>query len=188
MSYAAYIKTLLRPLGIYTFREGSISGSEIESIGAALDGCAAELEEGEREALVPTAQDWGLAQMEALFAKKPAAPSLELRRNAIAALTQIGGDDFTVTAINRALGGCGVKAVVQETDMIGYVRVTFPDTAGVPEKFDQMADIILDIIPCHLETEFYFRYLTWSELEARFPDWNSVDAENYTWDEFELAV
>ena len=120
--YAAYIKTLLRPLGIYTFREGSISGSEIESIGAALDGCAAELEEGEREALVPTAQDWGLAQMEALFAKKPAAPSLELRRNAIAALTQIGGDDFTVTAINRALGS-GVKAVVQETDMIGYVHV-----------------------------------------------------------------
>ncbi len=188
MSYAAYIKTLLEPLGIYTFQEGSISGSEIESVGVALDGCAEELAEGEREALVPTAQTWGLEQMEALFAKKPAAPNLELRRKAIAALTQIGGDDFTVSAINRALSGCGVKATVEETGKIGYVRVTFPNTAGVPEKFDQMADIILDIIPCHLETEFYFRYLTWSELEARFPDWNSIEAGNYTWDEFELAV
>lgn len=188
MSYAAYMKTLLEPLGIYTFREGSISGGEIESIGAVLDGCAAELEEGEREALVPTAQDWGLAQMEALFAKKPAAPNLELRRDAIAALTQIGGDDFTLSAINRALSGCGVKAVVEETDKVGYVRVTFPDTAGVPEQFDQMAGIILDIIPCHLETEFYFRYLTWSELEAHFLDWNSIEKGNYTWEQFELAV
>lgn len=188
MGYALYLKNLLQPLGIYTFRSGSISGSEIESIGAALDGVSAAVEEGGREALVPTAEDWGLSLMEALFAKKPAAPTLELRRAAIAAMTQVSGDGFTAEAINRALGGCGIKAVVTETDETGCVRVTFPDTVGVPAEFEQIAGIILDIIPCHLETEFYFRYLTWVELEARFPTWESVEAGGFTWEELELAV
>lgn len=188
MSYASYLKNLLLPLGIYTFREGSLSGGEIESVGAALDGVAAAAEEAEREALVPTAENRGLELMEALFAKKPAAPTMELRRAAIAALTQINGDGFTAAAINRALSGCGIRANVAETGKAGCVRVTFPNTAGVPAEFAQIAEIILDIIPCHLETEFYFRYLTWVELETRFPTWESIEAGGYTWEKLELAV
>ncbi len=188
MSYASYLKNLLLPLGIYTFREGSLSGGEIESVGAALDGVAAAAAAAEREALVPTAEGCGLTMMEALFAKKPAAPTLELRREAIAALTQINGDGFTAEAINRALSGCGIRADVAETGELGCVRVTFPNTAGVPEEFEQIAGIILDIIPCHLETEFYFRYLTWVELEARFPTWESIETGGYTWEALELAV
>ena len=188
MGYADYLQQLLAPLGIYTFQSGSISRSELESIGAALDGCAAQLDLTEREALVPTAEEWGLARAEALFAKRPAAPTLALRRAAIAALTQIGGDDFTAAAINRALSGCGITAQVAETEQSGHVRVTFPGTAGIPEEFDRIAEIILDIIPCHLETEFYFRYLTWVELETRFPTWESIEQAEHTWESLELAV
>ncbi len=188
MGYATYLEQLLTPLGIYTFHPGSISKSELESIGLMLDGCAVQMEETEREALVPTAEDWGLEKIEALFAKKPAAPTLALRRAAIAALTQIGGDDFTLQAINRALGGCGIMAEVAETVQAGHVRVTFPNTAGIPEEFDRIAEIILDIIPCHLETEFYFRYLTWAELEVRFPTWGDIEQAGHTWETLELAV
>lgn len=49
----------------------------------------------------------------------------------------------------------------------GQLRVIFPEVAGEPEDFDQIRKIILDILPCHLEVEFYFRYLTWAECEAR---------------------
>ena len=188
MGYAAYLKELLAPLGVYTFREGSISGGEIESIGQALDTCADGLEEIEREMLVPTAKGRGLAKVESLFAKKPAAPTLELHRAAIEALLQINGDCFTKGAINRTLSGCGIVAEVQETEQPGNVRVIFPNTAGIPAEFDQIAGIILDIIPCHLETEFYFRYLTWSELEARFHSWQDIEAAQLTWEELELAV
>ena len=188
MAYAAYLRDLLTPLGVYTFAEGSISGGEVESIGAGLDAAAAALEHSEREALLQTAQEEGLSLREALFAKRPAAPTPELRRAAIAALSQIGGDGFTVAAINRALRGCGITACVAETAEQGRVRVTFPDTAGVPAGFGQIAGIIEDIIPCHLETEFYFRYLTWVELEARFPDWASLEAEHYSWEQLEQAV
>lgn len=188
MGYTAYLQNLLAPVGIYTFRADSVSESELESIGAALDGIAAALETAEREALVPTAEDTGLASIEALFARKPAAPTLALRRLAIEALLQISGDDFTLEAINRTLSGCGIVAQVAETDTTGLVRVTFPNTAGVPEEFEQISKIILDIIPCHLETEFYFRYLTWMELEARFPTWASIEAAEHTWETLELAV
>ena len=102
MAYAAYLRDLLTPLGVYTFAEGSISGGEVESIGAGLDAAAAALEHSERETLLQTAQEEGLSLREALFAKRPAAPTPELRRAAIAALSQIGGDGFTVAAINRA--------------------------------------------------------------------------------------
>ena len=60
--------------------------------------------------------------------------------------------------------------------------------AGIPEEFDQIRQVILDIIPCHLETEFYFRYLTWAELEAREWTWADIHAAGYTWHTLELAV
>ena len=188
MGYEIYLRQLLAPLGVYTFRPGSISGAEAASIGAALDSAAAALETAEREGIVPTAEDTGLALWEELFARRPAAPTLALRRAAIAALLQINGDCFTQEAINRTLSGCGVTAHVAETDTKGLVRVTFPNTAGIPAEFSQIATIILDIIPCHLETEFYFRYLTWAELEARFADWAAIEAAGHDWESLELAV
>ena len=188
MGYAQYLRELLEPLRIYTFREGSFSGAEVESIGKALDEVAAAIEETEREALLPTARERGLSRRAELFARSPAAPTLPLQRAALAALMQIGEGDFTREAMNRALSGCGITAEVLETEEAGCVRVIFPQTAGIPAEFDQIAQIILDIIPCHLNVEFYFRYLTWVELEARFQTWNSIEEENHTWDSLELAV
>ncbi len=60
----------------------------------------------------------------------------------------------------------------------GQLRVIFPEVAGEPEDFDQIRKIILDILPCHLEVEFYFRYLTWAECEAAGYTWGQVEAAN----------
>ena len=70
----------------------------------------------------------------------------------------------------------------------GKLRVIFPEVAGVPEGFAQMERIILDILPCHLEVEFYFRYLTWAECEAAGYTWAAVEAAEHTWESFQLAV
>ena len=48
--------------------------------------------------------------------------------------------------------------------------------------------IILDILPCHLEVEFYFRYLTWAECEAAEYTWDEVETAQHTWESFQLAV
>ena len=187
-AYGGYIRELLEPLGVYTFAQGSLSLAEAEAMGTGLDFAAAALDLAEREALLPTAEGEGLDRRAALFARQPVEVSLELRREALMALGRIGAGDFTLAAINGALSGCGVRAEVQETEDWGYVRVIFPEVAGIPEEFEQIRDIILDILPCHLETEFYFRYQTWAECESAGWTWAMVEAAEHTWSSFELAV
>ena len=73
-------------------------------------------------------------------------------------------------------------------DRFGYIRVTFPDVVGVPDGFDQIREIILDIIPCHLEVEFFFRFLIWAECHASGYTWRAVQQNQWSWMEFQTAV
>ena len=133
-----------------------------------------------------TAEGTGLERREALFQRKPAAVTPEERREAIAALLRISEDSLTPEAINDTLTGCGIRAKAEET--AEGLRVIFPKTAGIPADFEQIQSIILDILPCHLAVEFYFRYLTWAECEAAEYTWSSVEAAGHTWESFQLAV
>ena len=187
MGYAAYLKNLLLPLGVYDLSVGSVSEGELYALGSALDTAAERLETVERESLTATAEDEGLDRREALFARKSAALTAESRRAAIAALLQIDGDSLTPEAINRTIQGCGVRAKALEVDT-GRLRVIFPDVNGVPPEFREIENIVLDILPCHLEVEFYFRYLTWQECEAMELTWKGGEADLHTWESFELAV
>ena len=81
-----------------------------------------------------------------------------------------------------------VWELAEETARRGVIRVRFPDTVGVPEEFAQVESIILDIIPCHLLTEFCFRYLTWAECELQGFTWRSAEAAQHSWESFEKAV
>ena len=186
-AYGNYLRNLLAPLGVYDLSAASLSGSELDAMGAGLDGAGDELDWVERESILATAEDEGLTLREELFARRPANYGTALRRAAIAALLRISGDSFTLQDINSAISGCGIKAEALEMGE-GHIRVIFPDVAGVPEGFDQMEGIILDIIPCHLATEFYFRYLTWAECHAHGYTWAIVHQQEYTWHTFQLAV
>ena len=185
--YEKYLRQLLSPLGVDDLEEGSVNGAELYTLGLALDGVGAHVERAERESLMATAEDEGLRLRESLFARRPAAVTAAERRAAIAALLQIDGDSLTPEAINRTLRGCGIRAKALEIDT-GHLRVVFPDVGGEPEEFDQISGIILDILPCHLGVEFYFRYLTWSECERAGYTWSQIEAAGYAWDEFQLAV
>ncbi len=188
MTYYDYLCRLLAPMRIYRTERESLSGSELYAAGEALDGAQERMDHAAREGILQTAEDEGLARREKLFARCPVNASTALRREAIAALGRISSDSFTLGAINAALCGCGIHAVAEETAQKGTVKVWFPDTVGVPEEFAQVKSIILDIIPCHLLTEFYFRYLTWRECEAQGFTWQSVEAAQHTWESFERAV
>ncbi|MPM36160.1 hypothetical protein SDC9_82755 [bioreactor metagenome] len=185
--YGAHLKNLLAPLGIYDLRDGTLNESELFAQATGLDDISVRLEYIEREALTGTAEGEGLHRREELFARRPAANTVALRRRAIAALMQIDADSFSLDAINRTISGCGIKALAQEMGG-GHIRVIFPDVGGIPEEFPQIQKIVLDIIPCHLETEFYFRYMLWSECEDYGWTWDAVEAAAHTWHSFELAV
>ena len=186
--YESYLKALLRPLGIYDLGEGTYNGSELAAVGAALDEVAGELERWERESILATAEGEGLDRRTALFTLRPVDAGAALRRAAITALGLVGGDSLTLQAVNAAIQGCGITAEVVEQGEWGHVRVLFPHTAGVPARFDQIRQVIDELIPCHLEIEYYFRYLTWAECEAQGYTWQRVEDEGHTWESFSLAV
>lgn len=185
--YETYLKALLAPLGVYNLDGGTLNESELYAQGRGLDDVAQRLETAERETITATAEGEGLRRREALFARRPAANTVQLRRNAIAALLQIDADSFSLDAINCTISGCGIKALAQEMGG-GHIRIIFPEVAGIPEEFPQIQKIVLDIIPCHLETEFYFRYMLWSECEDYGWTWAEVEEKGHTWFSFELAV
>ena len=66
MGYAEELVRLLRPLGVYSFREGSFSLGELQALGGALDAAQARLSRMQRESIPATAEDEGLDRMEAL--------------------------------------------------------------------------------------------------------------------------
>ncbi len=183
-----HLCALLRPLGVYRLEENTLSGAELAAAGVGLDQAAEELAHAERESVLMTAEDEGLARRERLFSRLGVRTTNELRRRAAASLALIGGDGFTLEAINATISGCGIRAVAEETDEYGVVRVTFPQTAGKPEGFENIREIILDVIPCHLLVDFFFRFLTWEECEGQDMTWERVEAAAHTWESFEKAV
>lgn len=185
MSHAQKMWELLLPLGPYR-RQGVYTAGELAGEGQALDGVAEALADLEREAMLDTAQGEGLERIEELLSRRPVAQTLSARRAALSALLRIGGDSFTLAAINDNLKGCGLNAVVSETADPGVVEVRFPDVPGVPEGFARLKQIIEDILPCHLQINYVYWYITWAMMEERFPTWG--DVEGHSWGELEKMV
>ena len=174
MGYYNYLCELLRPLRVYRLDEGSLSGAELYAAGEGLDAAAEALEKAAREGVLMTAEDEGLSRRERLFSRVGARTTPALRRLAIASLLRVGGDGFTLEAVNQTISGCGVRAVAAETDEQG--------------DFARIRDIILEIMPCHLQVDFYFRFLTWEECEAAAWTWQGIEDAEHTWESFEKAV
>lgn len=181
------LRQLLRPLRIYQL-EGTANAGELDAQGEALDGVEGVLEEIQREMLVCTAEDRGLEAIESLLARRPVAPDLESRRAALAALLRIGGDSFTLEAINDNLKGCGINAVAGETDTPGKVTVRFPNVPGIPDGFEDMKEIIESILPAHVLIEYIYWYITWALMEQKFETWGDIEAIEPTWQELEKMV
>lgn len=174
-------------MGLYDLRAPH-NGGELAALGGELDSVSGLVELVERESLLATAESEGLDRREVLFAHKPAAVTPEDRREAIAALLRISEDSLTPEAINDTLTGCGIRARAEEK-ADGSLRVIFPRSCrcagGVQTRSGRL---ILDFLPCHLEVEFYFRYLTWAECEAAEYTWDEVETAQHTWESFQLAV
>lgn len=187
MSSAERMRKLLSPLEVYRW-EGSFQWAELKSAGEALDACMAQLEEIQREMNLETAQGLGLQRIAALLAKSPAATTPQDMRRALAALLRIQDHSFTLEAINDNLSGCGLVAQAVELEKADHIGVVFPEVPGIPKNFPEAKQIIEDILPCHLQIEYLFWYITWRELEEKLSSWKEIENRNLTWAELEAFV
>jgi len=184
MNYTEELKNLLRPLGIYDVDRG-VGAAELNAIGSELTGIWSALETAEREAIPVTAEDAGLSAWEVILPFLPRALTTENRRAAIAALLQIDGMGFTAAALNAAIAGCGIPALVEETAETMTVQVSFPGLRGEPEGLSGLRRRIEQILPCHLSIEYVFVYATWAEMEAMFSTWAAAENAEESWRELE---
>lgn len=178
--HAQRLRELLLPLGPYR-SQGVYSAGELSGEGHALDGVLAALERLEREAMLDTAEGEGLEAIESLLIHRPVAKTPAARRAALAALLRIGGDSFTLQAINDNLRGCGLNVKVSETGEPGEVEVSFPDVPGIPEGFEQLKKIIEDILPAHVLIHYVYWYITWELVEEKYDTWAEIEADSPTW-------
>ena len=186
MKHAECLRDLLRPLGVYNL-EATFNGGELDVQGEQLDKIMAWLEEIQRESSLATAESWGLENIARLFIRRPVAKEPKKLAAALAALLRIGGDSFTLEAINDTISGCGIPAVVEEKGK-GQVSVSFPGIAGEPQGFQSLKRIIEDILPAHLGIEYDFWFLTWQELEENFPSWKAIEDLELSWTGLETFV
>ena len=181
MIHEEYLTALLRPLGVYDLRAGAVNRGELGAYGKELDRMEQELEDTAREMSLATALIFGLERVEALLPYRPVCNTPGQRRAALAALLRIGGDSFTPAAINDTLRGCGLNARAEEGDQPGYVKVYFPDVAGIPEGFQELRTIIEEILPSHVDVTYVFWYNTWAMVAQRHPTWGHAQATGLSW-------
>lgn len=187
MSNAAYMKDLLRPLGVYQL-DDSFLGGELECMGRAMDALQEELERIQQEMSLVTACGEGVEKAVKLFGLHPVTQDTRQLARSLSALGRIGWDSFTLSAINSTIGGCGVNAEVTETDTPGTVVVRFPELKGVPEEFESLRRIIENILPAHLRVQYLFWYMTWGEWSGQAMTWQAIHEEGLTWETFETLV
>ena len=186
MGHEEYLIRLLRPLGVYNLGAASVNRGELAAYGMGLDLGLEDLERLAREMNLATAAGDGLDRVETLLPYRPVSETVQERREALAALLRIGGDSFTLSAVNDTISGCGIRARATEGDRPGYVEISFPNTPGIPAAFEEIRAILEDILPCHLEVTYLFWYNSWGELAQRLDTWGDAAATGMTW--YELAT
>jgi len=179
MRYGDYLRSLLQPLGVYSFAEGSVSGAALDALGAALDEAAAKLSENQRESLILTAKADGLSKMEALFPFFATGQNAAARRAALGGFLRISGDGFTREAINGCLAACGSDCAVYETAERGVVEVRFAKTVGEPVQYAEKRRVIESILPAHLKVNFRLLWCTFAMTEERARTWADLAAGTF---------
>ena len=105
MEHERCLLELLRPLGVYDLGAKAVNRGELSVYGKGLDEGCEQLEDLFREMSLTTAEGYGLERGEELLPYRPMSDTLSHRRRALAALLRIGGDSFTLRAINENLSG-----------------------------------------------------------------------------------
>lgn len=68
------------------------------------------------------------------------------------------------------------------------MRVRFPGVVGIPAQIDRLKQIIQEIVPPQVEIEWFYRFLTWGELEEQFASWEALESAGMNWSELETNV
>ncbi|AND39627.1 YmfQ family protein [Cytobacillus oceanisediminis] len=127
---------------------------------------------------------WGLANWEQLV-DVPTDPTkpLNQRRSVIKSKLRGIGTVSVSLIKNVAESYANGEVDVVEESANFTIRIKFVSTLGVPENLADIQKAITDIIPAHLAINFEFTYVLYSQLEAKYADYNAVVASGLTYEQ-----
>ena len=154
MAYAEYMRSLLRPLGVYALTEGSLSGGELEALGAAFDGLYQKMQKNLREALPITAEEEGLAAYEALLRHPHRHLTVAQRQAAVCGLLRLHGGGADAKTITEAAAFVGAEISFDESTLPESLGVTLQELqdSELQRRIERYLELLL---PSHLEMEYH---------------------------------
>lgn len=167
-------------------REAEPMKSIVDAAGAETGDFFDSIEDVLNQMYVPTAT-WGLANWESfLDLGTDESESYANRRSVIISKLRGVGTFTRAMVLNAAESFENGSIEITEYAKLGYFKVKFVSTRGLPPNFSAFQAWIEDIKPAHLGVEYEFVYMTWNEFDAFNKTWTQWDALNLTWDEFEV--
>lgn len=150
MGYTAYLTKLLRPLGVYTLEDQSLSGGELYAVGKALDAVEQTITAGLRDAIPVTAEKEALQEYFRLSPLRPSGDAGDYRA-VLLWILRARGREITSQSINSLLRLYHAQLSVRETG-VNAVTVTLPQgSVTATARWKSLAE---QILPCQLKITY----------------------------------
>ena len=129
---------------------------------------------------------WGLELWEkALGLSTDVSKPLDYRRTRIMSKLRGAGTTTKTMIENVAEAFSNGDVEITEYNDESRFEVKFVGTLGIPPNMSDLIAAIEEIKQAHLAYAFIYTYMTWAMFESYNHDWNTWDAYNLTWDQFE---
>lgn len=154
MGYADHLRSLLRPLGVYELSAESLSGGELEALGAAFDALYESIQNDLRESLPVTASREGLAAYEKLFMLPTQTIPSRLRREAIMGLLRMRAGNGSVASMQQVLEALGLRPSFDESELPERLTVALAIQNPLSPEFLRLRAYLDTLLPCHLTVSY----------------------------------
>ncbi len=179
---------LMRPLSAYSLRTDNVVYAELAGYYAGLRSVEEQLALLWREGLVGSAQEFGLREWERMI-RSTAFESADVdvrRRIVVYTLCRMPGD-FNREGMLRGLRSLGLECELLEDTSIRTVTVMVNGSCGMLRTYEQVLSRVSDILPAHVNVVLDVGIVTWELLDDSDRSFDEADAQEKSWDEFELT-
>lgn len=179
---------LMRPLGAYSLAANGVVYAELAGYYEGLRIVEQQLALLIREGVVGTAQDFGLREWERVIRSTAfEGTELDARRRIVEyTLCRMPGD-FNREGMLRGLRSLGLECELMEDLPTRTVTVTVNGSCGMLLTYEQVLSRVLDILPAHVNVVLDVGIVTWALLDDSDKSFAEADAQDKTWDAFELT-
>lgn len=163
--------------GIYDSNKTMLSIQDTNSI--ELTNLFSYIDDASNELYLLSAEERGLTLFENLLSiKRDLTLSFRERREVILAKLRGTGTTTKQMIKNVAESYSNGEVEVIEVNNRYIIKIKFIGTRGVPSNLEGLQRALREIIPAHLDIEYIFTYMTWTEFESynkTIDEWNSLN-------------